>query len=116
MDEEGARSAGAADVPHYRFSFLIAKAKELADRVAQLGSELLSTLERRDEQGLYRLQTQQEGDILVATLALRNLELQEAQKNLASLQQALLGAQKRSEVYGQWLHENFLPQEIVQRK
>lgn len=109
-----AAEAGTMDVPHYRFSFLIGKAQGLAEKVSQLGSELLSVLERRDGEELSRMQARQEGDILAATLELHDIELDEANRNLDSLTQALANAQKRSDVYGGWLKADYLSQETTQ--
>ncbi|MGA2410992.1 MAG: neuraminidase-like domain-containing protein, partial [Candidatus Binataceae bacterium] len=59
--------AAAIDVPHYRFTFLAAQAQDLAQKAAQLGSELLSALEKHDAEMLNRLQAVQEGVILSLT-------------------------------------------------
>lgn len=109
----GAVAAG-VDVPHYRFTFLVAKAQELAQTVAQLGSELLAALEKRDAEALNRLQTTQEGIILTLTRDLQKSQLAEAETNLQSLQKAKENAQKRRDTYQSWLDVGFLPMEDAQ--
>src|SRR5262249_50873603 len=74
----------AVDVPHYRFTFLLGKAQALAQKVAQLGSELLAALEKRDAEALSQLQMRQEGIILTLTRDLRRSQLEEARANLQS--------------------------------
>ena len=110
----GLAAAAGADVPHYRFTFLVAKAKELAQTVAQLGSELLAALEKRDVEALYRLQATQEGIILGMTLDMQKSQLAESQTNLTSLQSAKDNAQKRHDTYQSWLDTGFLPAEEAQ--
>jgi hypothetical protein len=96
-------SAAPVEIPHYRFSFLAGKAQALAQKVAQLGADLLGALEKRDAEALSQLQTRQEGVILTLTRELRRSQLQEAKANLVSLRAAHENAQKRRDVYTQWL-------------
>ena len=107
-------AGGSVDVPHYRFTFLVAKAQELASKVAQLGSELLAALEKRDVEALSQLQTTQEGIILALTRDMQNSQLAEAQTNLVSLQKAKESAQNRRDVYQRWLDVGYLPMEDAQ--
>ncbi len=107
-------ATGAMDVPHYRFTFLLAKAQGLAQKVAQLGSELLAALEKRDAETLARLQVSQEAAILGLTRDMQNAQLAEAQANLLSLQKARDNAQKRKDTYQSWLDADYLPMEAAQ--
>jgi len=109
-----ADGAAGLDVPHYRFTFLMAKAKELAQTVAQLGSELLAALEKRDAEALSQLQMTQEGVILTLTREMQKSQLEEAKTNLQSLQKAKENAQKRQQVYSGWVNGDYLPTEIGQ--
>ena len=107
-------AGGTVDVPHYRFTFLVAKAQGLAQTVAQLGSELLMALEKRDAETLNTLQITQEAIILTLTIEVQKAQLAEAQTNLASLQKAKESAQKRQTVYQNWLDVDYLPMEDAQ--
>jgi hypothetical protein len=107
-------SGGAVDVPHYRFTFLVAKAEGLAQGLQQLGSELLAALEKRDSEALTRLQTTQEGIILGLTEDMQKSQLLEAQTNLTSLQQAKLSAQTRRDAYQGYIDVGYLPEEQAQ--
>src|SRR5262249_22426154 len=106
--------AVAVEVPHYRFSFLVAKAQGLAQKVAQLGSELLAALEKRDAEVLSQLQMTQEGLILALTRDLQKAQLEEAKTNLRSLEKAKENAQKRKDTYTHWMDVGYLPMEGAQ--
>jgi hypothetical protein len=111
----GLADAGAGiDIPHYRFTFLMAQAQQLAQSVAQLGSELLAALEKRDAETLNRLLTTQQGVILTLTRDMQKSQLEEAKTNLQSLQKGLANAQKRQQIYSAWVDGNFLPIEDAQ--
>jgi hypothetical protein len=110
----GLAEAGGIGVPHYRFAFLMPKAQALAQKVAQLGSELLAALEKHDAEKLARLQVGQEADILALTRSVQNAQLAEAQANLVSLQRARDNAVHRVYTYQNWLDTNYLPAEIGQ--
>jgi hypothetical protein len=88
--------AGAsAPVPNYRFAFVFARAADLADRVRQLGGDLLNALERRDAERLSLLQNRQEGAILDMTRDIKTAQVQAAAEGQAELQAALDGANGR---------------------
>ncbi len=108
--------AGAAQVsvPHYRFSFLLAKAQALVSKLDQFGGELLSTLEKRDAEQLSRLQGRQEGEILTMTIDVRKTQIEEALASERGLKQAHLGALERKKVYQQWIDQGFNGFEIAQ--
>ena len=107
-------AGGAIDVPHYRFTFLVAKAADLVQKLTYLGSELLGALEKRDVESLSRLQATQEGIILTLTRDMQKSQLAEAQANLLSLQKAKENAQKRQGTYQRWLDVGYLPEEVAQ--
>jgi hypothetical protein len=107
-------SVSAVDVPHYRFTFLVAKAQDLAQKLTQLGSELLGAMEKRDAEALNRLQTTQEGIILTLTRDMQKAQLEEARTNLTSLQQASENAHKRMQVYSDMVNTDYLPTEGTQ--
>ncbi|MFL5909959.1 MAG: hemopexin repeat-containing protein [Gaiellaceae bacterium] len=95
-----AAAAGAAvPVPPYRFSFVYRKAQELADKLRQFGSDLLSVLERRDAEELSRLQGRQEGAILAMTRAIKQAQVRAAEESVAELAAAQAAAQQRAGHY-----------------
>nr|MDJ0567404.1 hypothetical protein [Pleurocapsa sp. MO_192.B19] len=73
-------------VPHYRYSFMLDRAKEMIGNVKDLGSALLSALESRDAEQLAVLQNTHERNILELTTHILELERDEAKGTLEALQ------------------------------
>jgi hypothetical protein len=86
-------------LPHYRFSVMHAKAMELASGVAALGGAYLSALEKKDAEGLSRLRSGQEIDLLTAVREVKQQQIDEAQRTLDGLQKALEIATERRDYY-----------------
>lgn len=61
-----------APLPHYRFTSMLTKAKELTAEVKAFGAALLAALEKRDAEGLARLRAGHE----IALLTAEAIELQ----------------------------------------
>ncbi|MGB7816857.1 MAG: neuraminidase-like domain-containing protein [Methylotenera sp.] len=74
-----------APPPHYRYGTLANRATELANDVKALGSSLLSAFEKRDAEGLALLRGTNEINLLKLVTDLRNLQINEAEKNLEAL-------------------------------
>lgn len=66
-----------APLSHYRFSYVLERARNLTQLVVSLGSQLLSHLQRRDEEGLARLRARSEINVLKATRAAKVLAITE---------------------------------------
>jgi hypothetical protein len=88
-----------AAVPHYRFTTMMGKALELCSEVRSLGGSLLSALEKSDAEGLALLRAGQEVAVQQAVLQLKQLQVQEANANLAGLQQTLAVTTARQTYY-----------------
>jgi Tc toxin complex TcA C-terminal TcB-binding domain/Neuraminidase-like domain/Concanavalin A-like lectin/glucanases superfamily len=86
-------------VPNYRFLFLMDKAKEMASTVNDLGAALLDALEKRDAEGLTRLQNSQEKQILDLTTAIKKNELDSAKKSVESLNQSKTALETKKQYY-----------------
>jgi hypothetical protein len=82
-------------VPHYRFTFMVNKAKELVQKLNQFGGELLSALEKQDAEELSLMQNKQEGVILGMMEAVRAAQLGEVEATISSLQESKKNAQER---------------------
>jgi hypothetical protein len=92
---EAAAAGAAVPVPAYRFGFVFRKAQELADKLRQFGSDLLSVLERRDAEELSRLQGRQKGAVLAMTRAVKEAQVRAAEAAIAELTAAQAGAEQR---------------------
>ncbi|MGZ8157189.1 MAG: Tc toxin subunit A-related protein [Methylobacter sp.] len=89
------------NVPPYRFSYMIERAKSLTSTLVQLGGSLLSVLEKNDAEGLSLLQSTNEINILNLTTMVKQQQIQDLQDQLSALQQSLQGAQYRQDYYSQ---------------
>ena len=74
-----------APLPAYRFPTMVQKATELAQEVKSLGSALLAAIEKRDAEQLALLRSVQEQKVLEAAKEARTLQIQEAQAQVAGL-------------------------------
>lgn len=102
-----------AAIPAYRFEYLIDRVKNFASTLSQLGSGLLSALERKDDSALAKLQATQQNVLLNLNTMIKEQEIEEAKQNIAGLQQNLLSAQNREQFYQQQYDENLSPLEIA---
>lgn len=71
----------------YRFDFLIQKAKELAGGLRELGSALLSALEKGDAERLAAIRAGHERDVLALGLSIRQDQFRGADWEVQALQQ-----------------------------
>lgn len=95
-----------APPPHYRFTTMAAKATELTQHVAGLGSELLSALEKQDGEALARLRDSQEIAVLQSTRAVKLSAIEEAKGALAALQRSKDVIQERITFYSSQQYMN----------
>lgn len=78
----------AAPPSNYRFSVMLQKANELTAETRNLGSALLSALERRDAEALALLRSKQETTLLAAVRDTRQKQVDEAKEQVAGLQES----------------------------
>jgi hypothetical protein len=93
---------------------MLAKARELAGRLTQLGAALLSALEKRDAEELSLLRNTQERGILEMTLQIKEQQLESARQSLAALQEGLKNAETRESHYQTLLNDGLSGFEIAQ--
>lgn len=99
-------------VPHYRFTSMMNRAKELAGKLNQFGGDLLGAIEKKDSEELSLLQNKQELSILNITSKIREAQLKEAETNLENLKAMRASAEMQKNTYESWM--NMLPQEETQ--
>lgn len=73
-------------VPHYRFTIMWQRAKEVASAVSDLGSALLDAFEKKDAQALAILQNVQDEEDLNLSRAILERELKIAEETIEGLQ------------------------------
>ncbi|XZF16348.1 neuraminidase-like domain-containing protein [Chitinophagaceae bacterium MMS25-I14] len=76
-----------APLPQYRFNVISQKATELAQEVKSLGASLLSAIEKKDAEHISLLRSSQEISVLDAAKAVRQMQIQEAQAQVAGLEE-----------------------------
>ncbi|WP_019500352.1 neuraminidase-like domain-containing protein [Pseudanabaena sp. PCC 6802] len=96
-----------AEVPNYRFDYMLERAKNITSTVIQLGSSLLSALEKKDAEQISLLKATQESAILRLIQMTKEKQITEAQANVDSLNKSLDAAQNRLNHYqnlidGKW--------------
>jgi hypothetical protein len=86
-------------LPLIRFQVLMAKATEIVQEVKSLGANLLSTLEKQDNESLSLLRAQHENNILSLSQMVKYSQWQEAQKSTQALKLTLATAVQRYTYY-----------------
>ncbi|MFC4012712.1 hemopexin repeat-containing protein [Nonomuraea purpurea] len=109
-----AAAAAAVPVPAYRFEFVHQRARELADRLRQLGADLLDAIDRRDNEELTRLQNRQDGEILALTTQIKETEVKIAEEGLAEARDAKAAAEDRVAYYKKLVDEGMSPLQEAQ--
>ena len=96
----------AAELPPYRFAYLIEKAKSYAGTVQVFGSALLSALEKRDVEELSLLRSVHEQNILNLTTDIRKNRLKESLAQLRALYEAKKNVENREHHYSKLLTDD----------
>jgi hypothetical protein len=86
-------------IPNYRFSYMLERAKNITSTVIQLGTSLLSTLEKNDAEALALLRSTHEGQILKMMTMIKQKQIEDLQDQLAALTQNKQSAQYRHDYY-----------------
>ena len=88
-----------ATVPHYRFDYMLERAKNITSTLIQLGSSLLSALEKKDAEELALLRSSHERSILEMITTTKEKQIEEAEETLASLEESKKSAEERNSFY-----------------
>ena len=90
-------------LPLVRFQLLVQKATEICQEVKSLGGNLLSAIEKEDNEALALLRSQHEQSILVLTEGLKYAQWQEAIQSRLALVESLKNVARRYSHYQQLL-------------
>ncbi|MGH9907944.1 MAG: hypothetical protein ACRD8U_20435, partial [Pyrinomonadaceae bacterium] len=88
-----------AEVPAYRFTYLLEKAKQFAGTVQSFGNSLLSALEKKDTEELTLLRAVHERELLKTVRKVKEDSVTEATNNKAGLEQGQTLAAQRKAYY-----------------
>lgn len=85
----------AAQLPNYRFRFMLDRARNMVSSVTQLGGYLLAALEKRDAEQLALLRSTQDDQVLGLVTRVKQQQIADLEAGLAAMQASLQGAQVR---------------------
>ncbi|MEJ2248159.1 MAG: neuraminidase-like domain-containing protein [Candidatus Lokiarchaeota archaeon] len=85
IDISSVLSEISAVIPHYRFNYMLQKAKDLCNDVKSLGSLLLSALEKKDAEELAIIQAGHNTNLLKSITLLKEKQIEDAEESLNSL-------------------------------
>lgn len=98
-----------AEVPAYRFSYLLEKAKQFAATAQGLGNALLSALEKKDVEDLTLIRSVHEQELLKTIRKAKEQSLTEATHNKFALEASLTLATQRKTHYTDLINNAFDP-------
>ncbi len=114
----GSLSAALGDlniaVPHYRFDYMLGKAKEYAQKVEQFGGDLLAAIEKKDAEELNILYNKQETSILNLTTQLKEKQIEDSEINIKSLEESLKSTEKQRDHYKNLISDGLISEEETQ--
>lgn len=89
-----------APISHYRFAYVLERARGFTQMVISLGSQLLTLLQRRDEEGLARLKAGSELTVMTAVKEAKILAVAENVASFEALKKSREVSAARKEFYG----------------
>lgn len=86
-------------MPNYRFYYLLQKALELCNELKSLGGAMLSAIEKKDNETIALIRAKHESVMQNLVMEIKKQQLEEAQKNIESLQQNRKAPEERMKYY-----------------
>ncbi|MCV2883323.1 hemopexin repeat-containing protein [Aestuariibacter sp. AA17] len=102
------------EVPHYRFSYMLDKAKAYTDKLSQFGGELLGTIEKHEAEELEMLHNQQEATILQLNRQIKDDQITDAEANIRNLEKSLQSAKHKVTTYETRIEKGLIGEEETQ--
>ncbi|MCP3901914.1 MAG: hypothetical protein GY707_19580, partial [Desulfobacteraceae bacterium] len=102
------------NLPPYRFSYIIERAKAYTSVVQSFGASLLSTLEKRDGEDLAQLRLLHQQNILAMASNSRKLEIDSANEGIKILNDRIESANYRLQYYEELIGQNLIGREARQ--
>lgn len=97
--EAAIQAALSNDIPNYRFTYLVDKARQYVQTAQSFGAALLSAMEKKDVEELTQLRSVHEQNILKLSLDIKKKQLEEANHNYNSLNETLANIQYKHEYF-----------------
>lgn len=102
------------NLPPYRFSYIIERAKAYAAMVQSFGSSLLSALEKKDGEELTQLRMTHQHNILEMTSKSRKLEIDNANEGIKALNDRITSLKYQVGYYDGLISQNLTGWEMLQ--
>ena len=104
------------NLPPYRFTYLIDKARQYAGTLQSLGAQLMSAIEKRDGEELAQLRAVHEQNLLKMRTRMTELEIDAAEETLEGLRRLKAAALYRQEHYRTLFTSGLIPSERNQQE
>ncbi|MBP6812393.1 MAG: hypothetical protein KA138_12780, partial [Saprospiraceae bacterium] len=101
---------------HYRFVFLIERARQYAQTVQSFGSALLSALNSKDAEELMLLRSVQEREILRMGREMRKKGIEESKFNLRAIEESKANVNNRFNYFSHLVTNGLIPAEKSQKE
>ncbi len=102
-------------LPHYRFAYLLEKARQYAQTAQGFGSALLSALEKKDGEELLLLRSVHEKNILRLTKETKKKQLEEAKAQVKATEEGLKNIENRIDYYDEMINAGLTGWEVIQQ-
>lgn len=113
LDIGGVLNDMSAPMPLYRFTFMIQRALELVTEVKNLGSALLTALEKKDAEGLAQLRSSNELILLDKVRLVKAKQVDETLSAWEAVQESRKVTEQRQTYYSQLIQGGLNPLEII---
>jgi len=101
-------------VPHYRFNYMLEKAKAYADKLSQFGADLLGAIEKKDAEELELLNNKQEAMILALNTQIKEKQIKDAEENIKNLEESKKSAENQRDHYTDLIDTKLIGEEETQ--
>lgn len=103
------------NLSHYRFGFMLEKAKQYTQTVQSFGGALLAALEKKDAEELQLLRSVHEQNLLQLTLDVKKKQVEVAQNQLDGLLESKANVEQRRDYYGSLIENGLTGWERTQQ-
>ncbi len=115
LEEILAGGTGITNLPNYRFVYMLEKAKQFAQNLQGLGSELLTALEKKVGEELTLLRSVHERNILRLTSDIKSKQVEDAQKQYNSSEENITNIENRIGYYRGLIEKGLTASEKTQQ-
>jgi hypothetical protein len=108
-------AAISSQLPYYRFTYLVEKAKQFCSTVQSFGGALFAAIEKRDGEELTLLRARHEQNILLLTTKNKKQQIEQAKANYTNLLENKANIEKRKSHYEGLIEDGLIEWEIAEQ-